>query len=424
MTGTPLKVLPSPRAPDYLFIVGLALSGALALHRPELVALAVPFVGALIYGLLLQRRPVIALRATLTAERVVEGDAVELVVRLASTRAVSRADVYLAEPLTAPLTGPDARRTVVRLLAGTEVELRFSVRTDHWGVFAYTPVDVVVSGPLGLVNYQQTWDPDAVLRVLPGPERLRELARPRDTSMTAGNRIAATRGEGFDFADIRAFRTGDRPRNVNWRASARTGELRVNQRHPERSTDVVLMLDGSSNEGLTGVVRATAALANAYLAERDRVGLVRFGSALTWLRPGMGDRQLLRIVDTAIDTSALFIRDRKGVRSLPYLALPPRALVIAITSLPDSWTTSAILDVAFSGAQLAVVEVIAPSLSSPGPRASDQLAFAMWQLEQDLARERLRDRAIPVVSWTEAEPLAAVLEEVATFQRYARHRFG
>lgn len=424
MTGTPLDARPSARAASYLLIAGLLLSGALAMHEPALVAVAVPFVGALVYGLLLQRRPVISLEAALTAERVVEGDAVEFILRITSPDASWRADVYVAEASTSPPTGPDARRTVVRLPARTEVELRFPVPTDHWGVFPYTAVDVVIAGALDLVRYQHTWDPDALLRVLPGAERLRELARPRDTTMTTGSRVTSARGEGFDFADIRPFVPGDRPRNVNWRATARAGELRVNQHHPERSTDVVLMLDGASNEGLTGVVRATAALASAYLAERDRVGLVRFGSSLEWLTPGMGNRQLVRIVDSVIESSALFTRRTGNVASLPRTAFPQRALVIAITALPDFRTPTILTDTASHGAHLAVVEVVARTLTTAGPGPTGELAFRLWQLEQEVVRDRLRDRGIPVVSWTDDEPLAAVIEEVAAFQRYARHRAG
>lgn len=421
MTGWPLQAQLAPRGAGYLTIVGVALSAALALHRPELVAVAVPFVVALVYGFLLQQRPLVSVRAMLTAERVVEGDAVDFVVHLASAYPIRRVDVRVAEPASSMTA---ARRVVARLPAGAEVELRFPAHTGHWGVFAYSSVDVAVTGALGLVDYHRSWATDAVLRVLPGAERLRRLARPADTSMTAGSRQATARGEGLDFADIRAFVTGDRPRNVNWRASARAGELRVNEHHPERSTDVVLMVDGSANESLTGVVRATAALATAYLGERDRVGLVRFGASLEWLRPGMGSRQLLRIIDTVIETSAVFVHRRGSLSSLPMMALPPRALVIAITSLPDYGATSVIFGAAARGARLAVVEVVAPTLAVAGPRATDKLAFAMWQLAQDLVRERLRDRGIPVVSWTPDEPLAAVIEEVSSFQRYARHRAG
>ena len=54
-------------------------------------------------------------------------------------------------------------------------------------------------------------------------------------------------------------------KRVNWRASARRGELWVNESHPERNTDVILFVDSFAearlgDEGtLDLAVRATAA---------------------------------------------------------------------------------------------------------------------------------------------------------------------
>ena len=67
---------------------------------------------------------------------------------------------------------------------------------------------------------------------------------------------------------------------MNWRASLRLGQLYVTQRHRERNADVVLMLDTLAEVGappqttLDLGVRAAASLATAYLARKDRVGLV------------------------------------------------------------------------------------------------------------------------------------------------------
>ena len=47
----------------------------------------------------------------------------------------------------------------------------------------------------------------------------------------------------MEFADLRPFMFGDRVRRINWRASARRGELWVNEQHPERNVDVVLFVD-------------------------------------------------------------------------------------------------------------------------------------------------------------------------------------
>ena len=58
------------------------------------------------------------------------------------------------------------------------------------------------------------------------------LLRPLRTQPYVGNQVARVEGDGIEFADIRAFVAGDRLRSINWRASARRGELHVNEYVP------------------------------------------------------------------------------------------------------------------------------------------------------------------------------------------------
>ena len=119
-------------------------------------------------------------------------------------------------------------------------------------------------------------------------ETLSRLVRSRDTQATAGNQLAIVRAPGIDFADVRPFLPGDRVKDVNWRATAKRGVLWVNDRNPDRSTDVILFLDTFSTRTLAASVRTTHTLASAYLSGRDRVGLITFGGTVAWVRPRMG----------------------------------------------------------------------------------------------------------------------------------------
>ena len=132
------------------------------------------------------------------------------------------------------------------------------------------------------------------LKVYPRAEELRRLLRPVETRAFAGNQVSRARGEGIEFADLRPFVPGDRIRRINWRATARRGEPWVNETHPERNSDVVLFLDTfvearAEDEGtLDHAVGAAASLAERYLGEKDRVGLVSFGGVINWLPPRAG----------------------------------------------------------------------------------------------------------------------------------------
>ena len=128
-------------------------------------------------------------------------------------------------------------------------------------------------------------------RVYPSPQTLRAMITPRETQPSAGNLVGGGAGSGIEFSEVRPFAPGDERRHVNWRATARRNELWVTARRPERNADLVLFLDAFTHLGtptqsaLDVMVGAAAALARRSLRDRDKVGIISFGGALSWLRP-------------------------------------------------------------------------------------------------------------------------------------------
>jgi uncharacterized protein (DUF58 family) len=230
----------------------------------------------------------------------------------------------------------------------------------------------------------------------------------------------------MEFADLRPFMFGDRVRRINWRASARRGELWVNELHAERNSDVILFLDSFTearreNEStLDRAVRATAALVELYLEHKDRVGLVSFGGVLNWLLPSTGITQLYRIVDSLLDTEIVLNYAWKDLDVIPPRTLPPKALVIALTPLLDDRATGALMDLRARGFDLALVEISPVPFVVPGREEHEQLAYEIWKLRRDALRGQYERAAVPVAVWNDEVPLIAALEEVRAFRRYAR----
>ena len=116
---------------------------------------------------------------------------------------------------------------------------------------------------------------------------------------------ARTSGEGIEFSGVREYVPGDRQRSINWAASTRRGRLQVNTFAAERSQDVVLLVDSTSDVGEPGssaldlALRGAGAAARAYTEARDRVGVITYqwGGA-SWLAPALGRRQVYRIIDS------------------------------------------------------------------------------------------------------------------------------
>jgi uncharacterized protein (DUF58 family) len=278
----------------------------------------------------------------------------------------------------------------------------------------------------GFVTHEWRVDTDQTLKVYPREESIRELLRPLDTQVFSGNHVARQRGEGIEFADLRVFVPGDRMRNVNWRASARRGELWVNQQHPERNADVILFLDtfaeasGDSGSTLDLALRAAASLATRYLGEKDRVGFVTFGGMLNWLLPATGATQMYRIIDSLLDTQVVLNYAWRDIEVIPRRTLPPKAIVLALTPLLDDRAVAALLDLRARGFDLVVVEISPePFLGEP---ANDlqRLGRRFWRLRRETLRGRFERAGVPVAIWDERQALAVALEEVTSYRRHAR----
>jgi uncharacterized protein (DUF58 family) len=404
-------------------LVALGLIAALALGRVELVALAAPFAVLLGVGLALERNPDVRVRLELDRDRALEDETVAATLLLSADAPVSRLDVLLVLPY--GLESADAV-AALRLEPGTREHV-LEIRCRRWGGFVLGQAIVRAHGRSGLAVWERTVELGVPLKVYPRPELLDEMLTPLETQVFAGNQVARVKGTGIEFADLRPFVHGDAPKRVNWRATARRGALVVNESHPERNTDVIIFLDtfteasrGLSEGTLELAVRAASSLAAQYLERRDRVGLVSFGGILNWLVPGSGAVQRLRIVDALLNTEIVLNYAWKGVDLIPSRTLPPKALVVALTPLLDERAVSTLLDLRARGFDLAVVEVSPAPFTEPGDGATERLAYRLWLLRREELRGRYRRAGVPIVEWREGTPLAAELEEVRAWRRYAR----
>ena len=121
--------------------------------------------------------------------------------------------------------------------------LTTTVVAREWGRHDLGRVVLRVRPALGLLAFESNLRSPRLLRVLPDAGTLRRVVRPFDTRNDNGNQVARALGDGIEFADVRPFRPGDRAGRVNWRVSARRGETYVNDQHPERNAEAVLLLD-------------------------------------------------------------------------------------------------------------------------------------------------------------------------------------
>jgi len=411
---TELRFRPTPKLAVYLALAALGLLTALAIGRPEPAVLATPVALAAVVGLALPRPEAVGVAWELERDRATENEDVVLTVRIEATAAVGTLELAVALP--AGLTAPRPQRLQgVRIDRAGAYRFDVPVHCHRWGRYELDSLWIRTRSWFDLLVAEHRHHQPLVLRVYPRPASLRRLVSPRDTHTAAGSHVARAKGAGLEFADFRQFVPGDRVRDVSWKATARTGSLWVAQRHPDRAADVVILLDVFDEPELATAVRAANAVATAYLVHRDRVGLVSFGGLMRWLRPGMGARQQYVIVDMLLGTSVFDSVAWRDIDAVPPKALPPKALVIALSPLLDRRAIGAIIDLRRRGIDVVVVEVSPLPFAPATPGVNGEVAHRLWQLQRALVRDRFAELGVPVVVWDPRRALAVTIEEIAAW---------
>jgi uncharacterized protein (DUF58 family) len=420
----------TPRLRAYVGFTAVGLLGGLFFGRPELVALAAPFAVVVAVGLVWSRAPDLEVSSSLGAERVVQGDRITLTVTITSAVGVPRVEV---RPVIAPgVAAPADAAQAVRLMPDEPATISATVVANRWGTFGLGAVEIRAFDRFGLVHYDGAYGRPTPLKVLPDAGTLRTLINPIDTQIFSGDLVSRRRGDGIEFSDVRAFVPGDRMRDVNWRATARSERLYVNQRLAERNADIVIFVDtfddlrraATDTGSLDVAVSAAASAATAYLRRRDRVGLVGWGGYLQWLAPSMGQLGLYRIVDTLLDARVVRSDAQRGIRILPAGVLPPGALILALTPLLDPRTVNALFDLKARGTDVAIVELDPTTFQSPGRRPQEQLAHRLWRLSRERVRLRFEGHGVVVVVWDGQRPFDEVVREVEACRARFRRRSG
>ena len=420
-----MKRTAAPKLGAYAGLGALGLLASLVLARPELVAIAAPFLFVLFAGLAFAREPDFLVSLSVDRERAVEGDDVAVTIELEARQPIERLELHIPLPDGLEIV-EGASPLTLRLGWDEERTIELKLKCKRWGAYVIGDLRLRAHDALDLYGYEGTLDRRTPLKVYPRAEQLRSLVSPLETQVFTGNQVARTKGEGIEFADLRPYEPGDAMRRINWRASARRNELWVNEEHPERNTDVIVFLDtfvearAEESSTLDEAVRAAATIADRYLERKDRVGLVSFGGYLNWLLPASGLVQLYRIVDSLLDTEIILSYAWKDVSVIPPRTLPPKALILAVSPLLDERAVTTLIDLRARGFDLAVIEVSPIPFASAAEGKREALAWRLWRLQREALRGRYERVGVPVMEWKRGVPLEGALAEVGAFRRQAR----
>jgi uncharacterized protein (DUF58 family) len=319
-----------------LFLGLASLSGAV-------IALAIPLAVYLVAALLfIPGKPELSARRTLSMEHVTQGEIVTVSLEITNLgEKVEEMHVQDVLPAEVELVGGHTG-AVATLLPGKTVNLEYSVKAKR-GSYLFTSVKVTAADYLELFENTVSLDAAAKLLILPRVQELHSIPiRPLRTHGFAGPIPSRRVGSGVNFLGIRDYQPGDPLRRINWRVSARhTDEIFSNEFEQERIADIGLILDArqQSDVEVPGgnlfeyAVQATASLADSFLGDGNRVGMLIYGRGMESTFPGYGKIQRQRILQSLGRARTGSSYAFKSLENLPTRFFPSGSQILLVSPL-------------------------------------------------------------------------------------------
>jgi len=312
-----------------------------------------------------------------------------------------------------------ASRMLTQLGSRETAELLLEFHSPIRGRYKIGPLVVRVEDPFGFYHVEKRSEAE-ILSIMPMPERIRAAElRPRHLGPWPGTIPARTPGPGTEFYSMRDYVSGDDPKRINWKASAKHRRLILKEMEAERVTDVMVVLDTDVSfyeigeaELFERGVRAAASLASLLLRQGNRVGMILQGEERGVVAPGFGkrhERDILVLLAAAKPGRAQ-LSTSYVITLLARLMLPAKAQVVIISPLLDATIVDGVRELASAGYSILV---LSPSPEKPARFESvqEEIAFQMVMLERSntlLAIEQI----CTVSQWPSGILLSTILSEV------------
>jgi len=285
--------------------------------------------------------------------------------------------------------------------------LQYEILPTSIGRHEFGPIHLTMRDLAGLFFFQRDIDVHGRVEVRP---RARELAKGSLTatafSTYSGPVVSRRKGEGMEFADIRHYTYGDPYKRIEWKSTARTGELMVRELHAETQLNVMVLLDASDTmaygqAGQTKLdysARAVASLV-AYLSRRgDFFGLtiVQGERPATVMPLSRGQLQITRIQNRLGQLEPTAARPKALAeaisRSLTLGGIKGRTLFFVLTDLESEEELSSLRQLRVMSHETVIVSPYTPLFESHHLKGLDRMIFAIrtaynWPVREELMLE-------------------------------------
>jgi uncharacterized protein (DUF58 family) len=426
-----VTVTPAPSLRAYVTAGSVGLVAALAVGDPLPAVIGAVLLALGVVGLIGAAAPSIEVRTAEVPATAVEGATFDLEIHVSTSEPLGQTfvDLGLTEATLVEVSGASIVSSSGFMIPSVRERavIRATIEPGTWGHSRLGPVALHTSTALGMVDLRVDEGSSHRLLVLPTEVTLKRLLSPLETNLHVGDLVSTRLGPGSEFADLRQFRPGDDPRSVNWRVSSRLQSVWVNERHPERNGDVVLLVDGQVEVStelhllVDRSIRLAAALLQGYGRQHHRLGLVTLDGLCRWVYPGLGELHRRHLLEQLMGVVPGEVIWEAAERAVVRVARRP-SFVIVLTPLLNPEMAGLVHSLRRSGVDISVValdvEPLLPNVADPGRR----LGRRVWAMERDRLTDRLAGEGVPIAVWRNTDPpdvpLAGLAEWRSSWRRH------
>jgi len=222
--------------------------------------------------------------------------------------------------------------------------IQYSLRPVKRGAYNFGSINIYAATALGFAKRRFKFSEHRDVPVYPSYLQMRkyQLMAIHNRLSEAGIKKMRRIGHSMEFEQIKEYVWGDDYRTVNWKATARKGQLMVNHFTDEKSQQVYCVIDKGRTmkmpfEGLSLLdyaINASLVLTNVALLKQDKAGLITFSEQLgTVLMADKKATQMQAVLETLYNQKTRYLEsDFERLYAHIRTRITQRSLVILFTN--------------------------------------------------------------------------------------------
>jgi uncharacterized protein (DUF58 family) len=217
-----------------------------------------------------------------------------------------------------PIQFQDRKTSFKLILESKETKkISYRLRPLKRGEYVFGELHAYTSGIFGLVAIQSSFEKGTMVPVYPSYLTMYkyELLAISNYLTEYGIKKVRRIGHSMEFEQIKNYVRGDDYRTVNWKASARRGELMVNHYSDEKSQQVYSIIDKgrlmkmpfNGLSLLDYAINTSLVISNIAIKKEDKTGLITFAENIdTFLLADKKNGQMFRIQEALYRQQTLY----------------------------------------------------------------------------------------------------------------------